>query len=164
MLSQRAQRQGLRKLVEAFLSPSDENIAQVPAAENVTSVIVIQGVPILLGTNKAEGANAIRLVHTIATNFTPDPYNLDNYVTIGDNEAFINATAIVGPTVGELSLPLFTAPATQNLVYDLTTCLGYLAVGTVEPVTGLLDELTGLLNFLLGKGYKVYDRPLLSML
>ena len=125
---------------------------------------MIQHVPILLGTNKAEGANAIRLVHTIATGFTPDPYHLNNYVEIGDNEAFINASAIVGPTIGELSLPLFKAPATQNFVYDLNTCQGYLAVGTVEPVTGLLDELTDILNLLLGKGYEVYDGPLLSMI
>jgi hypothetical protein len=51
----------------------------------------------------------------------------------------VNGTADVGITLGNLRLPLVRSPAAQSLRYNLTTCQAVEAVGTVEPVDGLLQ-------------------------
>jgi hypothetical protein len=45
----------------------------------------------------------------------------------------------VGLTLGNLRIPLVRSPAAQSLRYNLTTCKAIEAVGSVEPVDGLIQ-------------------------
>lgn len=94
---------------------------------------------LVLGHDKEGAKNTILLVHTIVPEFGPDVDSIDSYLDNGVDFAYVNGTATIGLTVGNLKLPLITAPATQSLRYDTSTCLAYEAVGTVEPVDGVLQ-------------------------